>query len=83
MAPLAQHYNKSEPAVYRHHHGIIQQIRDIALPRCSLVGKQPAEVGMDKASNPATFVANMGAMWIARLIGVGMVLAMVRHPAGE
>ena len=47
---IAHHDNKREAAVYRHHHGIIQQIRDIALPRCLLVGKQPAEVGMDKAS---------------------------------
>jgi hypothetical protein len=80
---IAHHYNKSEAAVYRHHHGIIQQIRDIALPRCPLVGKQPAEVGMDKASYPATPVTDMRAMWIARLIGVNMVLAMVRHPVWD
>src|SRR6266487_4611567 len=40
---IAHHHNQSEAAVYRHHHGIIQQIGDIALPRCLLVGKKPAE----------------------------------------
>jgi len=38
---------------------------------------------MDKASYPATLVTDMGAMWIARLIGVSMVLAMVGHPVGD
>ena len=80
---VAHHYDKGEPAVYRHHHGIIQQIRDIALSRCPLVGKQPAEMGVDEASYPAPFVADMGAMRIARLIGVSMVLAMVRHPVWD
>ncbi len=69
--------------MYCHDHRIIQQIRDIPLPRCLLVGKQPAEVGVYKASDPATLVADMGAMRIARLIGVSMVLAMVRHPVWD
>ena len=77
---VAHHYDKSEAAVYCHHHGIIQQIWDIALSRCPLVGKQPTEVGVDKASYPAPFVADMRAVRIAHLIGVSMVLAMVRHP---
>ena len=80
---IAHHDNRSEATVYRHDYGIIQQVGDIALPRCALVGKQPAEVGMDKPSYSATFVADMGAMWIACFISVGMVLAMVRHPVWD
>ncbi len=77
---ITQHDDQSEAAVDRHHDGIIQQIRHIARPRRFLVGKQPAEVRVDKASDRATFVADMGAVWIARLVSVGVVLAMVRHP---
>src|SRR6516162_9604931 len=77
---IAQHHDQSEPAVYGHHHWIVEQIGDIALPRCFLVGKQPAEVGMNEAPYPATLVADMGTVWIALFVSVGMVLAMVRYP---
>ena len=69
--------------MYCHDYRIIQQIRDIALPRCLLIGKQPAEVGVYKASDPAAFVPDMRAMRIARLISVSMVLTMVRHPVWD
>ncbi len=77
---IAQHHNQSEPAVYGHHHRIVEQIGDIALPRCLLVGEQSAEVGMNEAPYPATLMADMGTVWIALFVSVSMVLAMVRHP---
>src|SRR5438552_1692142 len=65
---IAEHHNQSEPAVYGHHHGIVEQIGHIALPRCLLVGEQPAEVGMNETPYLATLVADMGTVRIALFV---------------